>query len=84
VGLRIAVNGGGCSGYQYSVKLESSIAEDDQCHLVDGVKIIVDPASAPLLDGLTVDYFDSLTSSGFKFDNPNAKASCGCGTSFSV
>jgi iron-sulfur cluster assembly accessory protein len=82
-GLRISVVGGGCSGMQYSLVLEESIRSDDQVVESGGVKILVDPHSAPLLQGLQVDFVDSMQGSGFKFENPNARASCGCGTSFS-
>ncbi|MBV1789716.1 iron-sulfur cluster assembly accessory protein [Marinobacterium sp. D7] len=82
VGLRIRVDGGGCSGFQYGMKLEESAAEDDQVVEVGGLKILVDPASQPLLDNVTVDFLDGLEGSGFKFENPNATQSCGCGKSF--
>lgn len=84
VGMRVTVSGGGCSGFQYGVKLEPGAAADDTVIEVDGIKVLVDPATAPLVDGLTIDFIDSLTESGFRFDNPNAKAACGCGKSFSI
>lgn len=84
VGLRIHVQGGGCSGLQYGMKLEAEKAEDDVLVEMDGVTILVDPFSAPLLDGVTVDFVDSLSGSGFKFENPNASAGCACGQSFSA
>lgn len=84
VGLRIHVQGGGCSGLQYGMKLEAEQAEDDVLVEMDGVTIIVDPFSAPLLDGVTVDYVESLSGTGFKFENPNATAGCACGQSFSA
>jgi iron-sulfur cluster assembly accessory protein len=83
-GLRISVTGGGCSGMQYGLALEESPNNDDTIIDVDGLKLFVDPYSAPMLNGVTVDFLDSMEGSGFKFDNPNAKASCGCGNSFSA
>ena len=83
VGLRIKVEGGGCSGFQYGMKLEQSIGQDDQVVEYPGVKVVVDSASASMLTGVTVDFVDGLEGSGFKFENPNASASCGCGKSFS-
>lgn len=83
-GLRIAITGGGCSGFQYSMSLEAERAEDDHVIEIDGVTVLVDPLSAPLLTGVTVDFVDSLSGSGFKFDNPNATSSCACGSSFSA
>ena len=82
-GLRIQVAGGGCSGMQYGMALEESSKEDDTILEFGEIKVFVDPASVPLLDGATVDFLDSMEGSGFKFENPNAKASCGCGNSFS-
>lgn len=83
-GLRIQVTGGGCSGMQYGMALEEASKGDDIILEIGEVKVFVDPASAPLLDGVTVDFLDSMDGSGFKFENPNAKASCGCGNSFSA
>lgn len=83
-GLRIAVTGGGCSGMQYGMSLEESLNPDDTVVESGGLKIFVDPYSAPLLQGVTVDFVDSMEGSGFRFDNPNASASCGCGNSFSA
>lgn len=83
-GLRIQVSGGGCSGMQYGMALEETAKGDDVVLEFGGLKVFVDPASAPLLDGVTVDFLDSMEGSGFKFHNPNAKASCGCGNSFSA
>ena len=82
LGLRIRVDGGGCSGFQYGMKLEENAAEDDQIYEISGVKILVDPNSDPLLENVTVDFLDGLDGSGFKFENPNATQSCGCGKSF--
>ncbi|MBS99346.1 MAG: iron-sulfur cluster assembly accessory protein [Oceanospirillaceae bacterium] len=81
-GLRIRVDGGGCSGFQYGMKLEESAADDDQIVEIGGLKILIDPNSQPLLDNVTVDFLDGLDGSGFKFENPNATQSCGCGKSF--
>ena len=83
-GLRIAISGGGCSGFQYGMRLEETRAEDDVVVEVDGLTLLVDPFSAPLLAGVSVDFVDSLQGSGFKFVNPNASSSCACGSSFSA
>jgi iron-sulfur cluster assembly protein len=81
-GLRIAVVGGGCSGFQYQMTLDREPREDDKIMDMEGLKVFVDPQSLVYLNGTKVDYVDGLSGSGFKFDNPNAKASCGCGESF--
>lgn len=81
-GLRIAVIGGGCSGFQYQMTLDKEANVDDQVIEQDGLKVFVDPRSLLYLTGTSIDYVESMTGSGFKFDNPNAKASCGCGESF--
>lgn len=83
IGMRVSVSGGGCSGYQYGLKLEATPAADDAVLEVDGIKMLVDPDTRPLVDGLLIDFIDTMTESGFKFENPNAKAACGCGKSFS-
>jgi iron-sulfur cluster assembly protein len=83
-GLRISVAAGGCSGLQYGVSLESAARPDDTVVETGSFKVFVDPQSAPLLSGVTVDFQDSMSGSGFKFANPNAAASCGCGKSFSA
>lgn len=83
-GLRIKVEGGGCSGFQYGMKLEAEAEAADQVLDFSGVKVLVDSASVTLLDGVTVDFIDGLEGSGFKFENPNATNSCGCGKSFSA
>jgi iron-sulfur cluster assembly accessory protein len=83
-GLRISVTGGGCSGMQYGMMLEEAAKGDDTVVEIGDIKVFVDPLSAPLLKGLTVDFLDSMEGSGFKFENPNAGASCGCGNSFSA
>lgn len=83
-GLRISISGGGCSGFQYNMRLEETKSDDDVAVEIDGVTLLVDPFSAPLLTGVTVDFVDSLNGSGFKFENPNASSSCACGSSFSA
>ena len=83
-GLRISVTGGGCSGLQYGMALEERANDEDAVIEIEELKIFVDPLSAPMLDGVTVDFLDSMEGSGFKFDNPNATNSCGCGNSFSA
>ena len=81
-GLRIKVDGGGCSGFQYGLKLEEQVGEGDTVQDIQGLTMLIDEASMPLLEGVTVDFIDSMEGSGFKFENPNATASCGCGKSF--
>ena len=83
-GLRLAISGGGCSGLKYGMKLEAQKSEDDWELDVDGILLLVDPMSYPMIDEVTVDFIDTLTHTGFKFDNPNASAKCACGSSFSV
>jgi iron-sulfur cluster assembly protein len=84
-GLRIAIKAGGCSGLSYTFAWEATPREADLVFEgADGSKVFVDPRSHKFLDGTTLDYDTSLVSKGFVFNNPNAKASCGCGTSFSV
>lgn len=83
-GLRIQVSGGGCSGMQYGMALVETSQTDDLVLEIGQVKVFIDPISAPLLEGVTVDFLDSLDGSGFKFINPNATATCGCGNSFSA
>lgn len=82
-GLRVSVRGGGCSGYTYSLDFEKDERMGDIVMRFDGVKIIVDPVSAGYLRGTIIDYVASLQGEGFKFNNPNAKRTCGCGHSFS-
>jgi len=82
-GLRVSVSGGGCSGMQYGMALETAAKDDDLVLECGPVKVFVDPASAPLLKDVVVDFLDSMEGSGFKFTNPNATATCGCGSSFS-
>jgi iron-sulfur cluster assembly accessory protein len=83
-GLRILVTGGGCSGLQYSMKLESAAEPTDTIVEYGDVKVLVDPESFPKIDGIVVDFVDSLEGSGFKFSNPNAVKSCACGSSFAT
>ena len=83
-GLRIAVVGGGCSGFQYQMTLDRQANPDDKIIEQDGLKVFVDTRSLLYLNGARVDYVDGLTGSGFKFENPNAKGSCGCGESFNA
>ncbi len=83
-GLRIEVTDGGCSGYQYGLKLETSHTLDDTIVECGEVKVFIDPTSFPMLDGMFVDFLDSIEGSGFKFTNPNAAKSCACGTSFNT
>lgn len=84
VGLRIYVRGGGCHGYQYGMSFETKTADDDTVIEAGGVKVIMDSQSAPLLAGSEVDYVDSVQGSGFAIKNPQAKTTCGCGSSFSA
>lgn len=81
--LRVAVRPGGCSGYSYEMFFDTDIADDDNTLEFSGVKVVVDPSSALLLEGATLDYKDGLDQSGFAIDNPNAERTCGCGQSFS-
>jgi iron-sulfur cluster assembly protein len=83
-GLRLGVLGGGCSGLSYQIKFEPKERPMDKVFEFDGVKVFIDPKSMLYLDGLTLDYKESLMYSGFSFDNPNAKKSCGCGSSFTA
>ena len=83
-GLRIKVDGGGCSGFQYGLRLEDSVTDEDTVHEIKGINLLIDKASEPLLEGVTVDFIDGMEGSGFKFENPNATNSCGCGKSFSA
>ena len=82
--LRIAIQGGGCSGFQYGLGFDTGAAEGDLAFEQRGVTVVVDPFSAPYLQGAEVDYVDSIQAAGFAINNPNAVASCGCGHSFQV
>ena len=84
-GLRVAVVGGGCSGFSYHMAFENQVNEDtDNVYTFDGLKVLVDQMSEMYLEGVSIDYIESLEGSGFKFNNPNVKSTCGCGSSFSV
>jgi len=83
-GLRIAVLGGGCSGFSYSMAFENQPNMLDKTYSYDGLKVFVDQASLLYLDGAEVDYVETLEGAGFKFSNPNVKSTCGCGSSFSA
>ncbi|MDQ1393949.1 MAG: iron-sulfur cluster insertion protein [Acidimicrobiaceae bacterium] len=81
--LRVAVRPGGCSGYSYEMFFDSEFADDDLVSQYGDVKVVVDPSSAPLIMGATLDFKDGLQGAGFSINNPNAQRSCGCGQSFS-
>ena len=81
--LRVAVRPGGCSGYSYEMFFDAEIADDDLIRTVGTVRVVVDRASAELLQGSTLDYSDGLQGAGFHINNPNASRTCGCGSSFS-
>lgn len=83
-GLRLGVVGGGCSGFQYSMQFENAAGAMDKTFEYEGLKIFVDATSLMYLTGATVDYVESEMGAGFKFDNPNVKNTCGCGSSFSA
>ena len=83
-GLRLSVVGGGCSGFSYSMAFENTPNMLDKTYQYDGLKVYVDQASLLYLDGAEVDYVETLEGSGFKFNNPQVKSTCGCGSSFSV
>jgi iron-sulfur cluster insertion protein len=83
-GIRLSVAGGGCHGYQYGMQFEDSVSDMDQEVEVSGVRFIVDAMSMPMLAGAQVDYVETMQGSGFAINNPNAKSSCGCGSSFSA
>ena len=83
-GLRIGVVGGGCSGFSYNMTFENTAGMMDKSFDFDGLKVYVDATSVMYLNGCTVDYVETLEGAGFKFENPNVKSTCGCGSSFSV
>jgi iron-sulfur cluster assembly protein len=83
-GLRIAVVGGGCSGFSYSMAFENTPGLLDKAYEFDGLKVFIDQASLLYLDGAEVDFVETLEGSGFKFNNPQVKSTCGCGSSFSA
>lgn len=84
IGLRVFVKGGGCHGYQYGMSFESNMSDDDTLIEKGDVRVIMDSQSAPLLTGTEIDYVDSMQGSGFAIKNPQAKTTCGCGSSFSA
>src|SRR5512146_2174638 len=83
-GLRIAVVGGGCSGFSYSMAFENTPGMLDKTYQFDGLRVFVDQASMLYLDGANVDYIETLEGAGFKFESPNVRSTCGCGSSFNV
>lgn len=82
--LRLSVEGGGCSGFQYKFDLAESAQGDDSVSETDGVKLVVDPVSLDLVEGSVVDFVESLGGAAFRVENPNAAAGCGCGSSFGI
>lgn len=82
--LRLSVEGGGCSGFQYKFELADAADADDSVAETDGVQLVVDPVSLDLVNGCIVDFVESLGGAAFRVENPNAAAGCGCGSSFSV
>ena len=82
--LRLSVEGGGCSGFQYKFDLAETPLDDDLVSETDGVRLVVDPVSIDLVDGSVVDFVESLGGAAFKVENPNAAAGCGCGASFGI
>ena len=83
-GLRVFVQGGGCSGFQYGLMIEENSGDSDQVFESNGVRLFVDPVSISYLKGAEVDFVDTVTGGGFTIKNPNAKSTCGCGSSFST
>lgn len=82
--LRVGVKGGGCSGFSYTLGFDDRVSETDQVHEENGVKVVCDPKSFLYLNGTQIDFEDNLMGRGFKFGNPNASKTCGCGESFTV
>jgi iron-sulfur cluster assembly accessory protein len=82
--LRLAVTGGGCSGFQYNFALDEAQLDEDTVVEKDGAKVLIDPVSLDFLVGAEIDFADDLIGQAFKVNNPNATASCGCGTSFTI
>ena len=82
--LRVGVKGGGCSGFSYTLGFDDSVSETDQVAEVEGVRLVCDPKSFLYLNGTEIDFEDNLMGRGFKFGNPNASKTCGCGESFTV
>jgi iron-sulfur cluster assembly accessory protein len=83
-GLRVGVVGGGCSGFQYSMAFENQAGMMDKVFTYDGLKVFIDATSLMYLNNCQVDYVETFEAAGFKFENPNVKSTCGCGSSFSV
>ena len=84
VALRVAVVGGGCSGFSYHMAFDNQENPTDNIYQFDGLKVLVDQMSEMYLDGVQIDYIETIEGAGFKFNNPNVKSTCGCGSSFSV
>lgn len=84
LGLRVRVVAGGCSGFSYDLAFDDQIQQNDKTFETNGVKVIIDDRSLPHLDGTQLDFVDTMLGRGFTFSNPNAKSSCGCGSSFST
>lgn len=82
--LRVAVSGGGCSGFQYGFTLDDTLTEEDKTFSRDGIKVVIDDVSLDLLKGSEIDFTEDLIGSFFSIKNPNASSTCGCGTSFSL
>ncbi|MGH6947957.1 MAG: iron-sulfur cluster insertion protein ErpA [Kiloniellales bacterium] len=82
--LRVAVSGGGCSGFQYGFSFDDTLGAEDRTFMRDGVTLVIDEASLDLLAGAEIDFVEELIGASFKINNPNASSSCGCGSSFSV
>lgn len=82
--LRVTINGGGCSGFQYSFSLDATVNEDDYIFEFGGIKVIADEASLGLIDGSEIDFYQDMMSASFVIKNPNAASGCGCGNSFSI
>jgi iron-sulfur cluster assembly accessory protein len=82
--LRVAVVGGGCSGFSYHMAFENQVNDSDNVYEFTGLKVLVDQMSEMYLDGVEIDYIETLEGAGFKFNNPNVKSTCGCGSSFTV
>lgn len=83
-GLRVGVTGGGCSGFSYAMSFENGAGMMDKTFEFEGLKVFVDATSLMYLKGVSIDYLETLEGAGFKFDNPNVKSTCGCGSSFNV
>ncbi len=83
-GLRVAIQGGGCSGFQYGLTFENTERDNDNVMELGGLKVYVDAMSGMYLDGVQIDYIETLEGSGFKIENPNATGTCGCGHSFTA